>query len=993
MSLEPPKPHFPNPISSSEKQEPQPTDALLGFLGSMRSKHKSGYSNKLTLKSVLESKNRSFEEANFLYKVVKDMPFFSEFKRQQNFDESEEEMLINLCRDLKYEKYKLGDVIFKEGDPSEGKFYIVMKGVVYVVQSHAQAMNYYEDQNKKNPVELDDYNRILSLEASPKLQSPTSSKRRTNTNSDLKSVSPDQSPRRTYQRQASRKNTSGLASPRSPRSSSPRSTKKRPTLSQFSLEVTTHFNKIEDIFSGNSEIRLLKLESNEIGTVDGIDQQEKVLHINFGGNHEPAPIDKLRDTTGKLVKIMQVKELLKKSNTKSVSLQKLIDEYGVYRDKVERGGSFGHAALQADCQKRLATVIAATPVELLALEKSHLNLIRQHFYKIRVQMKEFLLKYFPAMTEVHSSVTIETYLYLLKEETYYHDCFICKEGTFQDKIFIIYDGKCQLMKNFAVSKFNLNSTHKDLSQCHRAGKFTQELLPLTLLEKGAFFGDESLFNGSSLYEYSVKVISPTATVYSIEKSAFFERFPRMTLEGMRANYQLREEIHMKTVESIVKNRYSSMELVKNKEEIVKDKEYKGERTFSNPIILNPVKNPIFTAKPQKRQKSFEFSTLEMETKKLKAKWLDFNETKYTSKNPGSTSPRTNLSPRVFFPKATMTARAKFQIPDLDEKKVGEYTSKIIELINGDDPKLVAEKEGPQISLTHEVMQKRKQRVSKNGSDSLTPIIYSDRAMGNIKRDISDVSTPKPSSPLSLEEQKFKFGNKLDVINKGPRKRVGVVQSPKPNKEEEFGVGLRQILTNFTESKEKSQRRNLIKEKMLMITSTGNSPTKNLKELTSFASTARKSHYRSISITTTAEKSLPSEVLDERRDSYGFLFVKSPRLSTEPGSLNSDVRIYGLDKNKNPTEEGRLATEGQQRKTGPENPIVENLIKKHKMLKALTKPSINFSTTVSKNPSLLSCFGGTSPTMSGSITSDLTRSKPVKNVLKKPKILMNGRSEN
>jgi hypothetical protein len=93
---------------------------------------------------LLQKTSEQSKRLDSLHRIVKDMPSFANFKKYQNFEDSEQEMQIDLCKKKsKYQKYEPTDVIFKEEKPSVGKFYIVLRGIAYVVQREETSKNIF----------------------------------------------------------------------------------------------------------------------------------------------------------------------------------------------------------------------------------------------------------------------------------------------------------------------------------------------------------------------------------------------------------------------------------------------------------------------------------------------------------------------------------------------------------------------------------------------------------------------------------------------------------------------------------------------------------------------------------------------------------------------------------------------------------------------------------------------------------------------------------
>jgi hypothetical protein len=86
----------------------------------------------------LNNPKRNENEAWQLYDYVRDFKFFVQYANQDNM---EPEAILHICKNIRYEKYKKDTVIFKEGDESNGKVYILFSGEVNVVVSK---MDVYE---------------------------------------------------------------------------------------------------------------------------------------------------------------------------------------------------------------------------------------------------------------------------------------------------------------------------------------------------------------------------------------------------------------------------------------------------------------------------------------------------------------------------------------------------------------------------------------------------------------------------------------------------------------------------------------------------------------------------------------------------------------------------------------------------------------------------------------------------------------------------------
>lgn len=59
--------------------------------------------------------------------------------------------------------------------------------------------------------------------------------------------------------------------------------------------------------------------------------------------------------------------------------------------------------------------------------------------------------------------------------------------------------------------------------------------------RGAFIGDELLFNKTGIYDYTIKVSSDKARFYRVDRNIFALRFPKQVFSAMRKNFEFRDD--------------------------------------------------------------------------------------------------------------------------------------------------------------------------------------------------------------------------------------------------------------------------------------------------------------------------------------------------------------------------------------------------------------------------------------------------------------------
>lgn len=96
----------------------------------------------------LKRPQKSKEDARFIYNYMKHLTFFNKF-REQSLKNSVEEAILHICRNCEYEKHERNCIIFKEGDRSNEKFYIVISGTVHI---YLKERSVFVQENMEKPL-------------------------------------------------------------------------------------------------------------------------------------------------------------------------------------------------------------------------------------------------------------------------------------------------------------------------------------------------------------------------------------------------------------------------------------------------------------------------------------------------------------------------------------------------------------------------------------------------------------------------------------------------------------------------------------------------------------------------------------------------------------------------------------------------------------------------------------------------------------------------
>lgn len=100
---------------------------------------------------------------------IRELEFFKSLFAYENTKDNEE-AYFKLCKSMKYEFKEMGSFVFKEGDPSNGKFYVILSGEVGVIVQ-TQVANIFEKdkeriaQKRRSELNVPSINNLLEEDA------------------------------------------------------------------------------------------------------------------------------------------------------------------------------------------------------------------------------------------------------------------------------------------------------------------------------------------------------------------------------------------------------------------------------------------------------------------------------------------------------------------------------------------------------------------------------------------------------------------------------------------------------------------------------------------------------------------------------------------------------------------------------------------------------------------------------------------------------------
>lgn len=431
-------------------------------------------------RKILKTTDRDQKDLEFLYKQLQDMDFLSIFG-EYSTESQETESILHICKHLGFEQLEPGEVILREGDPSNGKFYLIFSGEVSIIVKKLDFVTQRNLELKQPELEVeveveDDLNNSLQY-----LDVKTNQKGEGN----LKNNSHKQIPE-----------------PQRP------ALQKRTTKMEFDPQILVRdYNRALSIRAVKhlnlQKINLMSPQPDEAAgkSTSRTDSQEKESSKSPAKNSSSQAADK------------------------GLDMHKLATEHGEIIYKLKKGAFFGEKALLSS-GKRTATVMANTPCELITVSEDVFSYVREHLDKINLKKLNFMMNSFPGIEKIQYKPFLQNLLYLLEEKPVRLSAALTTEGQKSTNFYVLYEGVCNVYKKLPSNNINIiGDQQKD------DGVLICQISP------GSFIGEEVIFNKMSKYEYTVRAASSKVVALEIDRAKFAVRFPNYVLLGVNELYQ------------------------------------------------------------------------------------------------------------------------------------------------------------------------------------------------------------------------------------------------------------------------------------------------------------------------------------------------------------------------------------------------------------------------------------------------------------------------
>jgi len=474
----------------------------------------SEFYDKEKINQILQKEYRTEEDARILFKVLKNNAFFENFLEMD--ENLEAKAMLAICKQIKYEKFPANSVVMHQGAPSNGKMYIVYSGELNIHVSNPDLItgqNFAKNQKQQQEEE----------------EQQSSSPRASETDGNS---SPSNSTRR--------------SSIRNPASNMKLNTFL--TDKELKPEAVSTPSKLNPNLKGRAKRSTLagaEITNNIPGTP--LLKRKPTMTL-------PPAIQNPKILKG-LSKLAIVSRVIASTNRKSSRADLDFSKYGIVVDTVSKGGFFGERALSED-KPRGATVVAMTHCELLVVTQDLFMSLKSRFDKKKNRILEFILQSIPTLDQLASKTIVEKLYYLFKEQRYEYGHNVITEDTKGDHVYLLFDGECEIVKNIKVDKtMTFQSSMTQISPLIGLGKTNSKQIMLYTIPKGTFFGDEVLFQKTHKYQYTVKVSSPRATIFTLQRSKFFLRFPSTAVLALKAIFFQKLESHDRRLSHVISTKF------------------------------------------------------------------------------------------------------------------------------------------------------------------------------------------------------------------------------------------------------------------------------------------------------------------------------------------------------------------------------------------------------------------------------------------------------
>lgn len=591
---------------------------------------------------IIKTEKRTDYESNLLYEHIKNFTYFETFNERNTNMFFEKNAFLHLCQRLKFQKMKGGRAVYREGDPSNGKMYILLsgeassvvkktpKGSIFGKSSlHVSKLESSTSKGFRHAVRLNELEieEILSTHRSNRIDSPLPAapsgeskfqkehqRRRSifdpnqnggdsgpGTHNSLRSEE-DVAPLRpdpkaiVHERRLSRFTTEN--SPQvnvSPNGGETSNEKRRGSfrmapdtnlLKQAFKASRYHNDHTPQISDASSPKASLKSKFKQVGNLT-LNTIRMGKFSAFGkGNLPVSPTSALSGRSGvnpfRKGSDQQDGNTTEEDRDSDIDVEELVSRHGFLDKKIEKGGFFGEREF-TNKLTRDSTILTNTYCEFLVITKRDFQFISENFDSKRAQTIKFITDFIPDLENIGTYEQMDRIIQTLQERTFERGSLITTEGEYGNQFFILCEGSCEIIKNVKIDE---TSTAKDslsiLKKMVRVGHTHADQVSICKLQKGVYMGEEILYSKSHCYNFSIRVDSATAKVFAISRDSFTIRYPPATQYEVQKLFQVKRNKYITLLKDRIESKFPDLQIIENPEIPEKAKEF---ALATHPLVL------------------------------------------------------------------------------------------------------------------------------------------------------------------------------------------------------------------------------------------------------------------------------------------------------------------------------------------------------------------------------------------------------------------------
>lgn len=263
----------------------------------------------------------------------------------------------------------------------------------------------------------------------------------------------------------------------------------------------------------------------------------------------------------------------------------ILTSSAIQMESSRKAGEFVGDETLLTWEARPYTAITNGPCELLVLSRRDFHLTREKHDEKRKRVVSFLENFVPQFRANSTHKLLDELVCVMEERVMERGASLVVEGETGDKIYMMFDGTCEILKNVRVDEsLNLTNTLVSVKQLLRVSPMYNDPVSVCHVSKGALVGDEIIFGSQESYNCSVRVTSGTALVFCLQKDIFISKFPKAVQNELSNLFIAKCQHYLSNLQKCLLKKYPQMDiapaLMNNA----------GKNSFANKIVLVPQKN-------------------------------------------------------------------------------------------------------------------------------------------------------------------------------------------------------------------------------------------------------------------------------------------------------------------------------------------------------------------------------------------------------------------